>query len=200
MNFERISLLLKSIRFVYIGALVIIVNLILFILVVAPQKEKISRLQTNFSDQRNAIRDQQKENQVLQQRLAALQKAEKDLKVIYTQILSDKKVGVPEIRQELEDFAGSLSVNRSDVAYRYDLLPDYGLRHFTLTVPVEGSYGDIRRFINAIERSQHFLILDRVNLSSDSKPGDNLKLGFELSTYLRDEDIKHETRRASARP
>jgi Tfp pilus assembly protein PilO len=200
MNFERISLLLKSIRFVYIGALVIAVNLVLLILLVLPQNEKISQLQTNFSQQRNSIREQQKENQDLQQRFAALQKAEQDLKVIYKEVLSDKKVGVPEIRQELEDVAGSLSVNRADVDYQYDLLPEYGLRHFTLSVPVEGAYSDIRRFINAIERSPHFLILDRVNLSSDSKPGDNLRLSFQLSTYLRDEELKHATRRASVRP
>ena len=96
------------------------------------------------------------------------------------------------IRQELQDLAGSLTVERGAVDYDYELLPQFGLRHFTLSVPVEGAYRDIRRFINDIERSQYFLILDRVNLSAEREAvsGGNLLLNFQLSTYLRDEEIK----------
>ena len=192
MNFERISLLLKNSRFVYIGLFLVLLNAVLFFLVVLPQRQKISSLQNDYFNQRNRIVEEKKEMKVLQQRLQALQKAEKDLEMIYTQVLAQKKVGVTAIRQELQDLAGSLTVERGGVDYNYDLLPEYGLRHFTLSVPVEGAYRDIRRFINDIERSQYFLILDRVNLSAEREAvsGGNLLLNFQLSTYLRDEEIK----------
>lgn len=192
MNFERISLLLRNSRFVYIGLILLVLNLLLFIFVVLPQKQKISSLQDEYSSQRIRIAEEQKEVRVLQKRLEALQKAQNDLDVIYNQVLAQKKVGVTAIRQELEDLAGSLTVESAGVAYDYEPLPKYGLRHFTLSVPVEGAYRDIRRFINDIERSQYFLILDRVNLTAEkeTQAGENLILNFQLSTYLRDEEIK----------
>jgi Tfp pilus assembly protein PilO len=103
----------------------------------------------------------------------------------------------------LQDLAGSLSVERGGLDYDYDDLPQYGLRHFSLAVPVEGAYREIRRFINEIERSQYFLILDRVDLSAEkeSKSGENVTLNFQLSTYLRDEELKaNAARRRTTRP
>jgi Tfp pilus assembly protein PilO len=191
MNFEATSLILKNSRFVYIGLFLLLLNIVLFLVVVFPQKQKISSLQNDYFSQRNRIVQQQKEMRVLENRLQALQKAESDLQVLYTQVLAQKKVGVTAIRQELQDLAGSLSVERGGVDYDYTPLPEYGLRHFTLSVPVEGPYRDIRRFINNIERSQYFLILDRVRLSAEreAQSGGNVLLNFQLSTYLRDEEM-----------
>jgi Tfp pilus assembly protein PilO len=88
------------------------------------------------------------------------------------------------IRLELEDLARSLQVKRGDFSYNYDdSVADPKLQEFRLAVSVDGNYRNIRKFINSIERSKHFLILNRVDLSSDKKP-DSLSLDFQLSTYL----------------
>ena len=203
MNFERISLLLKNIRFVYIGLLLLAINTIAFLFIVLPEKQKISRLQSSFSEQRNQIGEQQRDLKVLRRRLSALQRAERDLDRIYNQVLAQKKVGVTAIRQELQDLAGSLGVERGGLDYEYDDLPQFGLRHFSLALPVEGPYREIRRFINDIERSQYFLILDRVDLSAEreSRSGESVTLNFQISTYLRDEELKtNAARRRISRP
>jgi Tfp pilus assembly protein PilO len=202
MNFERISSLLKSIRFVYVGLFLVVLNIIAFLFLVLPQKQNISRLQTDYAYQRSRMAEQKRGITVLSRRLEALQKAKRDLEVIYTQVLAQKKIGVTAIRQELQDLAGSLTVQRGGVDYNYIVLPEYGLRHFALSVPVEGAYRDIRRFINDIERSQYFLILDRVDLSTERKrdAGENVRLNFQISTYLRDEEIKDDGKYATRRP
>jgi hypothetical protein len=66
---------------------------------------------------------------------------------------------------------------------------------------VEGAYRDVRRFINDIERSDYFLILDRVHLSAErrAQAGENVQLNFQLSTYLRDEEAKKEESYAARR-
>jgi Tfp pilus assembly protein PilO len=201
MNFERISLLLKQIRFVQLGLLFLLLNSVLFLFLVLPENQRISRLQSDYANLRSRNIDQQKSTRSLEHRLAALQKAQTDLQIIYNEKLSQKKTGVTEIRQELEELAGSVNVNRSDVSYDYDIIPEFGLRHFTLSVPVEGAYRDIRRFINGIERSQHFLILERVDLSAEKSAGDNLLMNFQLSTYLRDPEAQnYEKRNRFSRP
>jgi len=205
MNFERISAILKSVRFVQIGLLLLLVNGVLLVLMVLPENQKISQLQADYATKRSQLIEEEKQTRITEHRLASLQKAQSDLKTLYSEVLSDKKTGVPEIREELEELASSLSVNRQNVSYNYDPLPEFGLRHFVLSVPVEGAYRDIRKFINSIERSRHFLILDRVNLSAEksARSGDNLLLNFQLSTYLTDEELrkqKYETRKSISRP
>ena len=201
MNSERISILLKQSHFIAVGLLLVGLNILLFLFVILPQKQNISRLHTEHSRQRTLLAEQQRQLKTLTQRLAALQKAENDLKIIYDQVLVQKKIGVTAIRQELQDLAGSLSVERGGVNYDYTPLPEFGLRQFTLSVPVEGAYRDIRRFINDIERSQYFLILDRVDLSSERRAeAQSVTLNFQLSTYLRDEEAKTEGINAERRP
>ena len=110
-----------------------------------------------------------------------LQHAQSDLKKIYSDILLPRKDGVVSIRLELEELARPLKVG--DFGYTYKDIDDFGLQEFSLSVPVDGNYRNIRKFINSIERSKHFLILDKVNLSSE-KHADALSLDFRLSTYL----------------
>ncbi len=92
-----------------------------------------------------------------------------------------------DIRLELEELAQELQVKRTDFSYTYSSIPGLRLQEFKVSVPIEGSYGDIRRFINSIERSQHFLILDRVDLTSVR--ADVLNLSFSVSTYLVENEI-----------
>ncbi len=198
MNFEGISLFLKRIRFVYAVSSLLVLNFIVFVLIVVPEKQKISSLQEEYSEQRHKIQEEKKSLRDLESRLSSLQKADADLKRIFKEVLSSKTQGVTEIREELEELAGTLGVDRSNVDYRYELMPDLGLRRFVLSVPVEGNYRDIRHFINEIERSSHFLILDRVDLSTEreTQSGESLILSFQLSTYLTDEELKKDAENA----
>jgi Tfp pilus assembly protein PilO len=186
MNLERTAHLLQRSRFVQLMLLFILLNVLVFVFLGLPARTRISRLQAEDAGLQSKILMQQREITNLQKRLAALEQAKKDLDQMYTQVLSPKKTGVTDIRLELEDLAQRLQIRKRDFSYVYSKIPDLGLLQFTLGVPVEGNYRNIRRFINEIERSHHFLILDRVVLSSE-QTGEQLNLDFRLSTYLTDE-------------
>ena len=52
-----------------------------------------------------------------------------------------------------------------------------------MTLPLEGSYGELVGFLRGVERSTRFLTIDRVSLRADAESGGSLQV--ELSTYLR---------------
>lgn len=183
MNIEKISVRLKNIHFVRILLVVLGMNLAIWGFLVLPKQDRIAALQKNYADLRTQSAADQKEIKELQARLKHLQQAQQDLKTIYSTMLIRRREGVTTIRLELESLANNLQVKRRDFTYDYKDLEGYGLQQFMLSVPVEGNYRNIRRFINSIERSEHFLILDRVDLSSEKKE-DILNLDFSLSTYL----------------
>jgi type IV pilus assembly protein PilO len=185
MNIERLSILMKRVHLVRLALAVIVLNLILFVFVVLPQNNRIARLQSEYGLTRTRLASSQKNIANLKNRLQRLQQAENDLKSVYSRILIPNQSGVTDIRLELESLAQSLEIKKENFTYNYEPLPDFNLQQFRLGVPVEGNYRNIRRFINSIERSKHFLILERVDLSEQKS--DILNLDFQLSTYLTDD-------------
>jgi Tfp pilus assembly protein PilO len=183
MNVEKTGILLKKAQFGRLALIVIVVNLAVLALLVMPRRNAISSLQDEFARLRQLALADQKEVRQLKERVTRLQQAQSDLKKIYSDILLPRKEGVLSIRLELEDLAKSLQIQRGDFSYNYLNFEDFRLQQFKLAVPVEGNYRNIRKFINSIERSKHFLILDRVDLSSEKKAA-SLNLDFRLSTYL----------------
>lgn len=187
MNIERISILMKKVHLVRFTLALIVLNLLLFIFVVLPQNGRIARLHSEYGLTRTRLAGSQKNIVELKGRLQALLQAEKDLKAVYSKILIPKKTGVTDIRVEVESLAQALQIKKENFTYNYEPLAEFKVQQFRLGVPVEGNYKNIRRFINSIERSKHFLILERVDLSEQKS--DILNLDFQLSTYLTDDQI-----------
>jgi type IV pilus assembly protein PilO len=183
MNLEKLSISLKRIHFVRLALAILLINVIVWVFFVLPKRNRIETLQSNYASLRTQVAADQKEVRALEARVKKLQQAQKDLKTIYSDVLVPRREGVTAIRLELETLARDLQIIRQDFSYDYKDLPEFKLQHFTLGVPVEGNYRNIRRFINSIERSKHFLILDRVDLSSEKKT-EAVNLDFVLSTYL----------------
>jgi hypothetical protein len=187
MNLEKVSIFMKRIHLVRLALVLIALNLLLLVFIVLPQNSRIERLQSEYALTRTRLATSQKNIIELKGRLQGLQQAEKDLKTIYSKILIPKKTGVTDIRLELESLAQSLQIKKENFSYNYEPLTEFKIQQFQLGVPVEGNYRNIRRFINSIERSKHFLILERVDLSEQK--ADILNLDFQLSTYLTDDEI-----------
>lgn len=183
MNMEKTGILLKRIHVARLAIIVILINAVLLALVVLPRGNAIVSLQSQYGRLRSLVAADQKNARELKARVERLQRAQSDLKKIYSEILLARRDGVVSIRLELEDLAHQLQIQRGDFGYSYKDIDEFGLQEFSLSVPVDGNYRNIRKFINSIERSKHFLILDKVNLSSD-KQVNVLSLDFRLSTYL----------------
>ena len=188
MNLERPGTLLKSIHFVRLMMIVLLANIAVLGFIVLPNKTRIKSQQLQYQSMRRDVATAKKDNQQLQARLEKLKQAEKDIQEMYAKVFVPKKKGATDIRLELEGLIHNNQIQRTDVSHANTPMPDFKLQQYSLSVPVEGTYVNIRRFINDIERSQHFLILDRVELASEKK-GDVLTLDFELSTYLVDNEI-----------
>ena len=53
------------------------------------------------------------------------------------------------------------------------------------TLRLAGRYGDIRRFIEAVETGSDFLIIDAIALTRrDTEPGDGLVVTLGVATYF----------------
>ena len=92
--------------------------------------------------------------------------------------------GLTEAWDELDHLASETNVSRGRTGYDRELL-DVGLEHVEAKMPVEGNYFDLVRFINRLERSDRFFIVEGVKLSKREAEDATIRLDCSLSFYLK---------------
>lgn len=141
-----------------------------------------------------------------EQFLEALGKADEDLAYLQ-EVLSTREERMVPVQAEIERIAGDFNINIDSVTYGHDIELDGGVDRMTVDVPLEGGYGSLRRFLQAIEQSPAFLVVERVALAKGQQGGTTLQLNITLATYFnvpedmlkrKDEAERRSRRRKSA--
>ncbi len=65
------------------------------------------------------------------------------------------------------------------------ILKDSDLTKVTITIVLNGSYQDVRKFMHALETIPEFLVIDNMALTSHDDPNSPLVLTLTVSTYFR---------------
>jgi Tfp pilus assembly protein PilO len=92
-----------------------------------------------------------------------------------------------ELLSDLEKISVEAGLLRNRVVYQFQGKPIFGLRRIDFSVPLEGSYGGIRRFLNILEGSPHFILIDSISLESDREgAGGGIRMDLNLSTFCAD--------------
>jgi hypothetical protein len=84
---------------------------------------------------------------------------------------------------DLGEIAGHAGLKTNLVGFKQKELTERGVTEVRITAAVEGDYPSLIRFINGLERSKNFYLLDQLTLASSTTGG--IKLSLELRTYFR---------------
>ncbi|MEW5805803.1 MAG: type 4a pilus biogenesis protein PilO [Acidobacteriota bacterium] len=120
----------------------------------------------------------------LEQRLARIEETERSIKQFYEKILSTKDQKMIDIQLEIVSIANEFGINPESVSYDNEEMPKEGVERFSISLPMTGTYGNLRQFINKIENSTNFMIIDRVFLRTAKEGGVILQLNIQLSTFF----------------
>ena len=97
--------------------------------------------------------------------------------------LSPAAGGYSAIVADLGAVAGRAGLRAPGVRYNQRPLKERGVVEVEIAATAEGDYASLVRFINGLERSDNFYLLDQLALSSGT--GGSIKLALELKTYFR---------------
>jgi type IV pilus assembly protein PilO len=167
-------------RIVVALVLLALVNLAALTYLILPSR-------TDMSAQREALNDAQQEAHRLTQTVmplqhigAKLKKADADINDFYKNRLASR---YSEVVDEIGKVASNSRVTLGGVTYKQTptTLPD--LQSLEMQAEVSGSYADLAKFVNGLERNKIFFIIDSVSLSGQKEGTVRLNLKFE--TYLR---------------
>jgi Tfp pilus assembly protein PilO len=107
----------------------------------------------------------------------------------FEQSLPAESTGSSSITAELDEVAkkaGLQIVTRTDTQKE---IPNRGMTQVTIEVTVSGDYGSVARFVNGLQRSPRFYVLDGLALGTDAQAQaatGPIRVGVHIRTYLRE--------------
>jgi hypothetical protein len=102
----------------------------------------------------------------------------------WTDTVRARVPGLTQAWEEIDRLAKETNVVKGRTGYDRDLL-DVGLEQIKATMPVEGNYFDLVRFINRLERSDRFFLVEEVRLSQRESNDATIRLDCSISFYLK---------------
>ena len=101
----------------------------------------------------------------------------------YREQLLDAATGNSTVVADLGQIAGHAGLRAPAVTYKQHGLDKRGVLEISVTATVEGDYPALVRFINGLERSKSFYLLD--SLALDQHTGGGIKLNMQFRSYFR---------------
>ena len=101
----------------------------------------------------------------------------------YTQELLDESDGYASLLADFDKIAQKAGLQTSGVRFQQKPASKQGVTEVDATAAIEGSYRGLIRFINGLERSKNFYVLDSLELASSTRG--QVKLNIRLHTYFR---------------
>ncbi len=162
----------------------ILLNLPIYLVLVRPEIE---------ADAGEQARVQQMKEQLARRvtTVNALKEIEKKLidsrskyKVFESDYLFSPDKGTSELLEELDSICAEAGLLRNRVSYHLDPEPTFGMQRLGITLPIEGTYSNIRNFLNILESTSKFVMVDSMALVSEREGTGIIRLDVSLSTLF----------------
>ena len=165
-------------------ALAAAANTALYLLAVRPKVREYTHLQEGTGPQQEALNAQRAEVEERESYLQALVRAEEDLRHLRKDVLARREDRMIDVQLELKRLADQFGIDLDSVTFDSELLNEEELDKLVMVVPLEGGYANLRRFLQAVESSDKFLVVERVSLGEGKRGGVMLQLSISLATYF----------------
>jgi Tfp pilus assembly protein PilO len=168
--------------FLLLGAL-ILANATVSVVLVRPKVVRYRQLTDLSSPQLQVVKTREKEVVRKEDHRKALEKARDDMKRLAGEVLSTRQRRMIGVQLEIAKLAREFGIALDRVQYENEPVDNGALERFAIVVPLAGGYANLRKFIQAVESSDNFLVIERVTLGS-GKAVDVLELDITLATYF----------------
>ena len=109
--------------------------------------------------------------------------AGKQCDAFYQQSFLDSTTGYSRIEADLGEIAAKSGVKISGQAFKQKEVKDRGVTEIQISLDLDAEYPAIFQFIDGLERSRNFYLLDSLHLTSATTGG--IRLDMDLHTYFR---------------
>ncbi len=108
------------------------------------------------------------------------------LESLYTDRFSTQRARFTAVTSEIRELARRAGLEPAAMSYPTEEVEEYGLVKRYFTFGVNGTYVELRQFINLLELTSSFVVLEQVTLSGGE--GEQLAIRLNLSTLFVEEE------------
>ena len=182
------------------GFALLLANVAVAVLLVHPKIVKMRQLSDESSPQRQEISAREREVAKREAYLASIENARDGIQHFASDVLSTRQSRMIGVQLQIAKLLKEFGIAFDRVQYENETIEDGALERFGIVVPLAGGYSNLRKFIQAVESSKNFLVIERVTLGT-GKTGDVVDLDITLATYFMAPDAKLDDigKRATAR-
>ncbi len=178
------------------AAALLALNLVAFVAWTLPREHDQRNAAARAESFRVAVRQQRAEAAALRARAAAIRANAGDLARFYARYAGTERTDLISTLETVEDLARLPGLRPGARAFSRAPVTGAPLERLAITLPLDGSYGQLVAFLGEVERSPRFLTIDGVSMHGESTGGAQLRV--ELSTDLK-KDAEPRTRSSRAR-
>ena len=154
---------------------------------VRPKAQAYEQMAAGGGEALNNLKRRTANIERLERYVDKLAQADIDMETLRNDVLSSRDQRMVDVNIEVTSLCEQFNIPVEQVNYGTDILEREELDRYDISLPLEGSYSDLRRFLQAVESSDKFLIVQKVALrqQSDGRTRSNqLQLDIDLATYF----------------
>ena len=167
-----------------------VANLLLYVTLILPRMHRQAVEERRVTDLTQNLAEVSRRVTLMKDLDQRFEGEKTKVEAFYNRVLGTKDERMIQIQREVRAIASSLGMDPETIAYQPEVLEKVGLVSFSINVPLAGDYRNLRQFINRIEKSQNFLVVDSVSLGGAKDGGALLDLNIHLSTYFNSPELR----------
>jgi len=165
--------------------------------------DQVQSLEAGLGEAQKQLQPELLKRKELERRLQRAAAAEAAVKQLYNEQFSTRSRRMTRVTSEVKSLAQKAGLNPRTFSYPQQDIEDYVLIKRSFNFTVEGTYLELRQFINLMEHSDSFLTLEAITLSEAGQDtGPELRMSLKISTLFSQETGTEEAgaaRRVAAR-
>lgn len=158
-------------------------NLVVFLVYTLPRSARQRGVTSRLTSLREEAERERTRVAGLRRRSDTIQANAADVEHFYRDLVSPRQEALLPILREIEDAAGQQGLETGHYTLTPEDVKGATLELTTITLPVNGTYRQLVAFLDELERSKHFVVVQKIDLQR--RQGTETALNLTLAAYLR---------------
>ncbi|HEX7184978.1 MAG TPA: hypothetical protein VF756_24335 [Thermoanaerobaculia bacterium] len=148
--------------------------------------DRVHSLEEDLDREQKELAPLAARRQELERLLALSRRNQQEIARLYSESFATRSQRLTAVTAEVKSLARKAGLDPQTLTYPQQDIEEYGLVKRSFAFPVEGTYLELRRFINLLELSSSFLTLEEVQLAGGGgdEEGAELRMTLRLSTLF----------------
>ena len=161
----------------------VVVNLPVYLFFVRPEHQAAIHVSVRIQQTQQELQNKLLTIERLKGMESKLQESARNLKEFEQKYLFTRGKLSSELIKELDQICSQAGLVRNRMAFNSSAEAEFGMQRISFTLPIEGSYSNIRKFLNILESRPKLVVVESMVLESEKEGTGLIQMDMNLSTF-----------------